>query len=632
MNKKEWVEKLSLAKDEYVYESDIKKPKRRSRVPIGTLSLVAASLAIFTVIGVWLFKPYDTSPPDVSEYSDSEYYPIIEKINLVTFTPPKYKNNFSYFINSFFRAIVNLIPGGTSNDGDMAGGSATPEDGGSGEYVEVTDNQFAGVTEPDRIKRTSTHIFFIQNNYLCAYSIDGENTALVGEYAIRIQSSLADEIEFFLSEDGDTATVIVPERAWSGEGSTVRLLTLDVSDPTSITELNRATVTGEYVTSRYKDGFMMLVGTQVLNKNKIDYDNPETFLPKYSTANSEFYVAMDNITVPEKITYLRYTTVYMINADTLELGDSAACLSYSATVTVSPNNVFLMNSYNDVTNESGQRIHESKTDITVISYESGELSDNRSVTVSGSINDRFSIDEYNGTMRVVTSTVKAVYDVLTENDNVSLRPIERIQSASLYCFDLSTLTRLASVENFAPDGESVRSARFDGDSAYVCTSIMLQDPVFFFDLSDLSNVKMKDTGTIPGFSTSLITFGDGLLLGIGRGERWDSTKVELYAEGESSVDSICIYELDDSMYSTEYKSYYINRDEQLFGFACYDYSGENGTSNAYILLHFNGYGFIEVARVDLERSALNSNRAVLIDGYLYVFSERAFDVVPVVIQ
>ena len=103
MNKKEWVEKLSLAKDEYVYESDIKKPKRRSRVPIGTLSLVAASLAIFTVIGVWLFKPYDTSPPDVSEYSDSEYYPIIEKINLVTFTPPKYKNNFSYFINSFFR-------------------------------------------------------------------------------------------------------------------------------------------------------------------------------------------------------------------------------------------------------------------------------------------------------------------------------------------------------------------------------------------------------------------------------------------------------------------------------------------------------------------------------------------------
>ncbi len=626
MNKKEWAGKLSLAKDEYVYESDIKKPKRRNRVPIGTLSLIAASLAIFTVIGVWLFKPYDTSPPDVSEYSDSEYFPIIEKINLVTFTPPKYKNNFSYFINSFFNAILSV--GGSNMDGGSAPEyNAGMDDG--GEYVEVTDNQFAGVTEPDRIKRTTTHIFYLTGTILKAYKIDSENSAFVGEYGIQISGSLAADAEFFLSEDGNSATVIIPE--WNKNGQSVSIVTMDVSDPTAITELNRATVTGEYVTSRYKDGAIMLVGARLLNKRQIDFDKPETFLPEYNTANSKFYVDMDNITVPEKVSYLRYTTVFMIDADTLELCDSAACLSYSSEVAVSANNAYLMNSYIDEYDENGYMISERKTEITVVGYEGGELTDNRTVTVAGSINDRFSIDEYDGTMRVVTSTWRTEYIIVQDSQNVSVRP-NRLQSASLYCFDLDTLSLLASVENFAPQGESVRSARFDGDTAYVCTSIMLQDPVFFFDLSDLSDVKMKDTGTIPGFSTSLITFGDGLLLGIGRGDSWDSTKVELYAEGESNVDPICSYERDHTSYSTEYKSYYINREEQLFGFACYDYSGESGTPNAYILLQFNGNGFIEAARVELTRGDLANMRAVLIDGYLYVFGDNDFEVVPVAIQ
>ena len=106
---------------------------------------------------------------------------------------------------------------------------------------------------------------------------------------------------------------------------------------------------------------------------------------------------------------------------------------------------------------------------------------------------------------------------------------------------------VAKVERFAPKGETVRSVRFDGDYAYVCTAIQLTDPVFFFDLSDLSNITYKDTGTISGFSTSLVDLGDGFLMGIGVGSLSTTLKVEIYVEGEQGVESYCSYELENTL-------------------------------------------------------------------------------------
>ena len=93
MKKKNWYKGLSLADDKYVAEAhpdNVIKPKRNKIL----ISLVAACACFALIIcNLWLFIPYNTTPPDAEEYKDSEYYELIKKLKALTFEKPKYKNN-----------------------------------------------------------------------------------------------------------------------------------------------------------------------------------------------------------------------------------------------------------------------------------------------------------------------------------------------------------------------------------------------------------------------------------------------------------------------------------------------------------------------------------------------------------
>ena len=145
-----------------------------------------------------------------------------------------------------------------------------------------------------------------------------------------------------------------------------------------------------------------------------------------------------------------------------------------------------------------------------------------------------------------------------------------------------------------------------------------------------NNITYKDTGTIEGFSTSLINLGNGYLLGIGRGDNWSDFKVEVYEETADGVRSVCSYELENTNYSTEYKSYYIDRQNQLIGIGVIENRYYNTLKNPneagrYILLHFDGYELIELLNVPLAGEPVN-NRGVYIDGYMYLFGHNDFKV------
>ena len=193
-------------------------------------------------------------------------------------------------------------------------------------------------------------------------------------------------------------------------------------------------------------------------------------------------------------------------------------------------------------------------------------------------------------------------------------------NASLYCIDVTSFDIVASVIDFAPPNEEINSVRFDKECAYVCTAIQVSDPVFFFDLSDINNITYKDTGTIPGFSNSLINMGNGYLLGIGRGDLWD-LKIEIYEETETGVEAVCDYNPNYD-FSTVYKSYYVDRENQLIGMGVRDREGSR-----YILVHFDGCELIELVNVELD-GYLDNMRGVFIDGYMYMFG-ASFKVVKV---
>ena len=137
------------------------------------ITAIGGSIACFLIILGLSLIPYDTTPPSMEQYATSEYYPVIQKMNLLNYTPPTYKNPLEKFmfsclpINKNSKGEISLDFG---NNGDLMGGadfapmgteitnnsqagSEAPGD------IDVTDNQVAGVIEGDRFKRSDSHIF-----------------------------------------------------------------------------------------------------------------------------------------------------------------------------------------------------------------------------------------------------------------------------------------------------------------------------------------------------------------------------------------------------------------------------------------------------------------------------------------
>ena len=635
MNKKNWYRSLSLADDKYIAEAhpdNMIKPKRKRR-----FIYTAAACACLALIAcsMWLFIPFRTTPPDVSRYSGNEYYGLIQKLNELTFQKPRYKNNAAKLLDGLSRIPLNF--GAMEKDGAaMPDSNSGMDDGtsGVGGYQEVTDNQVEGIIEADRIKRSDTHIYYLDNEVLRIYTIDKENTKEAGSYKLYggSENYYLDQWEFYLSNDCKTVTVVTQyyTKTDSNANRYVNLISLDVSDPANIVKKDEFNITGGYMSSRKAEGSILLLTEFVINKKELNFNNKETYLPQINEGNGPYSIPASGIVSPDNLSNTRYTVVLKLDENTLDLKGSAAYLSYSEDVYVSENHVFLTHVFADKTeSDDGTITRNSMTEISCLTYGGDSFDIKGSVTVRGYVKDQWSMDEYNGVLRVFTTTnATTVREHSYDDRNMSadiLQTATGRSNASLYCIGLSNFEIIASVIDFAPPREEVQSVRFDGETAYVCTSIELSDPVFFFDLSDLNSITYKDTGTIEGFSTSLVNLGNGYLLGIGRGGSWSSLKIEVYEETEDGVRSVCAYELDPAVYSTEYKSYYIDRQNQLVGIGVIDNSRYNDEACRYILLHFDGYELTELINVHLDGIPAHM-RGVYIDGYMYMFGANSYKV------
>lgn len=116
--------------------------------------------------------------------------------------------------------------------------------------------------------------------------------------------------------------------------------------------------------------------------------------------------------------------------------------------------------------------------------------------VDGFTLNQFSIDEYNGYLRIATSTG-------SWGENISNK---------VYVLD-SDLKVVGKIEGIAK-GETIKSVRFTGDTGYVVT-FEQTDPLFVIDLSNPEKPEIKGELKIPGFSTYLHPVGENLVLGVG---------------------------------------------------------------------------------------------------------------------
>lgn len=586
------------------------KRRQRRRAITATISIVCC---LVLIVGVFLMIPNDdpiapetlqgapTTPPTDIKPLGRDYTMLVNVLKQMNAT-----NEDDYVYG-------DMVP--PADVPEMGLPEATPDDGPSYEGdTEITDNQVAGVTEADIIKRNDKYIFYMNGQSLQVYSIAGADSKQVGMYP------LVKDIEWtemFLSADGNTVTVL--GSSWTNCGRFVDVLNLNVKDPADIQEVGQIILTGHYESARFTEGYLYLF-TRHYIPGSCDLEKPETFLPLYGTPEYMDGLLMDDIVICEGAKYPVYTVVSRLNPVTLEMNDTLALLGYDGELYVSQENLYLTRHLGDRQINGNIISFRNMTQISRIGIAGEKLEVTGMAQVEGTILNQYSMDEHEEIFRVVTtvdgySTIERSHGALT-----SVEIIDRYINASLYCIDFDNSKIIASVERFAPEGERVQSVRFEGDKAYVCTSIRLSDPVFCFDLSDLSNITWKDTGTIDGFSSSLVNIGNSFLLGIGRGSEWDTVKIEVYQEGQTTMDPYCSYEVCGAYISSNYKAYYIDRENQLIGLGIAIAHDEyhTGYSTMYLLLHFDGTQLVQKVWSPLS-AAVDDMRAVYIDGWLYMF-------------
>lgn len=681
MKKIEMAKLIGLADEKYVAEA-APKAKITRGVFLRKFAIIAACISlVLTSVGLWLFVPYQKAeidgpldrnnlPTELRGYSDSEYLDLMYafyQYNGKNIRTPD--NNYEKYVEDVLDNVFGaFMPKSESADGDYYYNGAptlnaddyfpiqeaASSSDGNKNYVETTDNQVAGVIEADLFKRTKTHIFYLDYTEMVirVYSVAGEDSRLVSKY----QLTSKDDAKFamtwsgqlFLSEDGKTLTfisnnsdVISYDTITKKESlSAVSVISLDVSDPENISEKARFEITGSFITARFVGGKILLMSK--FNANSLNYSELSGFVPQINTGDGFEPIAAEDIIFPEEITSKLYTVVTQLDGDSLEFEGAAACLGYSTEVYVSADKVFLTKSYNSkkLACGEGNGIHWAKyprmTEILALGYGEEGFKNLGSVSVEGTVKNQYSLDEYGGILRVVTTLgSNSVYFYEAEpnivNGSLDMSNVAMIQNAAsnaaLYCIDLETFEVVAEVSNFAPDGESVESVRFDGTKAYVCTAevITFTDPVYFFDLSDLSNITYTDTGVIEGYSSSLVNFGENTLLGIGYGDNRSTLKIEVYAEDGDKVESLCAYEKAGFGFSEDYKSYFIDRENGLVGLAVSDQTTGN-LKFRYILLAYNGYELVEVENVLFDGYIdIAFARAALADGYFYIVVRDKFE-------
>ena len=615
-------------------EGKMKKKSKRGALPhdLGIGKMVA-SFIVIVGLGLFLFWPTYNVRYDAADYADSQYQPLIEKIEPYRYNATKkpYANNFELGLQFVDMIFTGFLLGGA----DMMEPPMMNESGAMGDaYVESTDNQVSGIIEADIIKTTENYLFRLANNtILRIYSLEGENSKLVSEYYIpRIEGSYSiyDGAEMYLTEDCKTV-IVITDYVSKIEGVSIRragITSIDVSDPVNPVKIGDLSIDGLYNTSRLVNGKLLLVSEYNFNIRNVDYSNPETYVPRVTRNGENSYLQMDEIYAPDGINSSRYSVVASVDIENFEISGVNGLLNFTNSVYVSENNAYITREYTKQTErEDGTITNELTSDIVALDYANEGLT-RQVLTVGGSIKDQYSMDERDGHLRVVTSTDKLS---VTNNQLIS-GPSPRWRSASLYVIRLSDGSLVASVEDFAPQGEEVASVRFDGDKLYVCTAVVVTftDPVFFFDLSDYSNITYTDTGVIDGFSSSLINLGEGFLLGIGE-ENWQYNKVEVYEEGAGAVNSVEVFKFRGE-YSRDYKDYLVNREENLFGF---EMAYEDQYGHSYVLLQFDGYklNVISVTELDGKHSGYTyafrefETRGILRDGILYVVTDECMVVV-----
>lgn len=387
--------------------------------------------------------------------------------------------------------------------------------GDSGNYS-GTNLQELGVDEGDIAKTDGRYIYILRKDltfaiiradegHLEQVSITGLNTAK--ESCIQEMYLDGDVLNIIITEyvttlETDSASELGTDIYYSDSKRQTTVLTYDISDRNAPVLTGSISQDGSYEDSR-KNGRYLYLFTAYYPDIRDTYDN-SVIVPRINGTEA----SADDFYLPESLqdsTYLIISS--MDTGKPEEILDSKILVSGASRFYVSTENIYIANEkYNSAS---------TVTELVKFHYENGHITGVAAGSVRGYLNNSFSMNEYDGMLRVVTTyygdDFNAVRDFVSEftgeyyEDNWT-------EHNALYILDES-LQKISAIEDLA-EGETIRSARFFGNTGYFVT-FRQTDPLFSVDLSDPTAPKLLGELKISGFSSYLHFFGENLLLGIG---------------------------------------------------------------------------------------------------------------------
>ena len=440
------------------------------------------------------------------------------KVNDVFMNASKYRTEKEYFNEIAADAdsasgSTGSASGGSSNGASAETGAGTVPNTGADSFG-GTYTQSVGVDEADVIKTDGRYIYYLDSfdSEIEIFTADGANSKKAGKISMDNNKDGKNFIEFFLR--GDRLVVVCQDN--SSQAGTAAYV-YDISDIENAKLVDSCSQSGQYVSSRMIGDTLYLVSSYEFYDEDLlpVFNRKPASTPDSAEMNELPFENIYSVENPSQNSFLVLSFLDVKKGS--EAAEATAIIGSGDTVYCSRDNMYITACecipavYTRITalenvdkyweGEGGDVMtyqefySQQMTGIIKVNLANG-IKFTASGEVEGRVNNQYSMDEYNGNLRVATTSMNEDYEDVN----------------NLFVLD-EKLNQLGKVTGFA-ENESIQAVRFIDKTAYVIT-YRQTDPLFVIDVSNPSKPRIDGEVKISGFSTMLVPVDENTLLGIG---------------------------------------------------------------------------------------------------------------------
>lgn len=610
------------------------KMKTRPKSKVVYMKFLAACAMIVTVFSVGMFykgpnrNDFENIVKDdivATKESELPRFKDIEELKEVLAKNSSSYNKGGLYFDSFATSDVAETESSGATDTTSTSNSMSSVKGENKSHS-TTNTQVKNVDEADIVKTDGEYIYYISNRII--YIVKSENLEIVSK--IEIASSEFTPKELYIYED----KLIILGSGWCYDENTKNSIygyrtskTLTFATVYDLSNIEKpklkrtAKLEGSYKESRMIEENLYFISQKYISyyRNSEDLD----ILPivyDSTISDEDTCIPVTDIAYFDDVQKNCYTLLGGFNVLEDNEMNTEVILGASDTIYVSENNLYLTQ------DEYKYLFGLEKCHCSIYKF---KLKDSK-ITLKckgefdGYLNDQFSMDEYEGNLRIATTagltdfTNNKIY-ILNEN-----------------------LEQIGLVENMAR-GEKIYSVRFMGKVGYVVTFKQV-DPLFVIDLSDPTKPVVKGELKIPGYSSYLHPYDENHIIGIGY-----NVKVSEYGSVSNTNMKMSMFDVSDlenpkEMFSVDigdeyayseinsnHKALFYHKEKDLIGFPVTSYNYSNYSSRNNIKSFpifkidleegFKEYGEILAPKTRDYYSYVDSiRRAIYIEDYIYILS------------